>query len=88
MELCSMALGQAAGAGAYLTCVAAPQPDLQDLDYDTLRHLLVRGDQMLGERMPPFWAIQLGGGVALLGVLGTSAVLLRKRYAARHVRDA
>jgi hypothetical protein len=87
MELCSMALGQAAGAAAYLTCAAAPQPDLQDLEYDVLRHVLLRGDQMLAEKMPPFWALQLGGGIALLGALGTSAVLLRKRYTAR-VRDA
>ena len=87
MELCSMALGQAAGTAARLACTAALQPDLQDLDYDALRDLLLRGDQMLGEKMPPFWVLQLGGGVALLGALGASAALLRKRYASRRLRE-
>jgi hypothetical protein len=79
-----MSLGQAAGAAAQLAITAAQQPDLQDLDYDVLRDLLLRGDQMLDEKIPPFWSIQVGGGVALLGAWIASAALLRRRYASRH----
>ena len=77
-----MALGQAAGAAARLACTAASQPDLQDLDYYALRDLLLRGDQMLCEKFPPFWSLELGGGIALLG----GAVLIRRRYASMRAR--
>jgi hypothetical protein len=80
MELCSMALGQAAGAAARLACAAANQPDLQDLDYGSLRELLLRGDQMLDEKFPPYWSLQLGGSIAILGALSWSAAKLRKRF--------
>ena len=76
-----MALGQAAGAAARIACAAVTQPDLQDLDYEALRDLLLGGDQMLDEKVPPYWSLQLGGGIAILGALGWSAVKLRKRYA-------
>ena len=75
-----MALGQAAGAAARLACAAANQPDLQDLDYGSLRELLLRGDQMLDEKFPPYWSLQLGGSIAILGALSWSAAKLRKRF--------
>ncbi len=78
MELCSMALGQAAGAAAALAVTAERQPDLQDTDYPALRALLNDGGQMMSERFPPHWTLEVGAGVAVIGALGVGVAMLRR----------
>jgi hypothetical protein len=50
MEMTSMTLGQAAGAAAAMLCAPTRQADVQDVDYRTLREILVADGVVLDER--------------------------------------